>query len=393
VIHVATRFLRGGSETRIADIVRAIPEADHHLIVGADSDVDLARQRIAPASLTLMRSLVRSPHPVLDLVTVSRLSRLLRATSPDLLVTHQSKAGVLGRVASARAGRTGVVHSLSMASFGQGYPRAHDRLFRSVEARLGSRTDAYVAVGADLVRRYTDLGIEPERFHVVRSDAHVHASVPTDVELVRRRHRLPDGRPIVLYLGSLEPRKNVLELPDLLRLLAGAPQPARPFLAVAGQGPLRGELEAAFAARGLASDAAVLGYVDEPISLIAAADAIVLLSKVEGLPQVLVQAASVGTPFVAYEVDGVRELVELGAAGNVVAPGALEDAARALRTVLSGEVPTGERLPATANLSSWSPDEIARRYREVIGPFIGLPVDPRRGSLLSLEIGERAITR
>ena len=388
VIHVATRFLRGGSETRITDIVRALPEADHHLIVGADSDLDLVRERVAPASLTSMPSLVRPPHPALDIATVSRLSRLLRAMSPDLLITHQSKAGVLGRMASVRVRRARVVHSLSMASFGQGYPRLHDRLFRWVEARLGGRTDAYVAVGADLVRRYTDLGIEPGKFHVVRSDAHVRASAPPDVERVRRDLGLPGRRPVVLYLGSLEPRKNVLQLPDLVRLLADEPLPARPFLAVAGLGPLRGELEAAFVARGFADDAAVLGYVSEPISLIAAVDAMVLLSKVEGLPQVLVQAASVGTPFVAYEVDGIRELVELGAAGHVVAPGELEGVAEALRTALMGG-----RHPPTANLASWSPAEISRRYREVLGPIIGIPVGPRSESFLPGELDEGAIPR
>ena len=45
VIHIATRYLRGGSERRIGDIVRAFPEADHHLVVGADSDPELATDK------------------------------------------------------------------------------------------------------------------------------------------------------------------------------------------------------------------------------------------------------------------------------------------------------------------------------------------------------------
>jgi glycosyltransferase involved in cell wall biosynthesis len=367
---VATRFLRGGSEARIADIVRALPEADHHLIVGADSDLDLARERVAPVSLTSVRSLVRPPRPPSDLSAVARLSRKLRAMAPDVVVTHQSKAGVVGRLASTRVRGARVVHSLSMASFGPGYPAVHDRLFRSVETALGRITDAYVVVGADLVRRYTDLGIDPAKFHVVRSDAHVRTGEPTDVERVRDDHGLPGDRPLVLHLGSLEARKNVLRLPDLLQLLADAPLPTRPFLAVAGEGPLRAELEAEFAARGLSNDVSLLGYVDDPLSLIAAADAMILLSSVEGLPQVLVQAASVGTPFVAYEVDGERELLGLGAVGTVVAPGRLEDAADALRDALARE-----RSRPTADLASWSPDVIARRYREVIGQFIGIPAD------------------
>lgn len=365
VIHVATRFLRGGSEARISDIARAIPSADHHLVVGAESDLDLARERVAPASLRVIRSLVRRPHPLLDAAAFMQLSRLLRAEPHDLLITHQSKAGVLGRAAAARVRRADVVHSLSMASFGPGYPGVQDRVFRALERRLGAHTGAYLVVGADLAQRYTELGIEPVKFHVVRSDAHVHTAPGPDAVRVRRDAGLPDDRPVVLYLGSLEPRKNVLQLVDLLQHLMDVPLPARPFLAVAGQGPLRRELEDALVARGLAGEAAVLGFVDEPISLVAAVDALVLLSGVEGLSQVLVQAAAVGTPFVAYEVDGVRELLQLGAVGRAVAPGALEDAAEAIQAVL-----TAERPPPEADLSSWSPDEIARRYREVIEPLI-----------------------
>lgn len=365
VIHVATRFLRGGSEARIGDITRAIPSADHHLIVGGESDLDLARERVAPASLRVIRSLVRRPHPALDMAAFMQLSRLLRAEPYDLLITHQSKAGVLGRAAAARVRRAEVVHSLSMASFGPGYPAVQDRVFRALERRLGAHTGAYLVVGADLVRRYTELGIEPVKFHVVRSDAHVHGTPGPDVVRIRRDVGLPDDRPVILYLGSLDPRKNVLQLVDVLQRLVDGPMPVRPFLAVAGQGPLRRELEDALVARGLEGDAAVLGFVDEPTSLVAAVDALVLLSGVEGLPQVLVQAAAVGTPFVAYDVDGVQELLELGASGRVVAPGALEDATEAIQAVLAAERPA----PA-ADLSSWSPDEIARRYREVIEPLI-----------------------
>ncbi len=366
VIHVATRFLRGGSEARIRDITRAIPSADHHLIVGPESDLDLARERVAPASLRVIRTLVRRPHPVLDAAAFVQLSRVLREEPHDLLVTHQSKAGVLGRAAAARVRRAETVHSLSMASFGPGYPRGQDRLFRSLERRLGPHTGAYLVVGADLARRYTEIGIEPMKFHVVRSDARVDDPPGIDVVEVRRSAGLPADRPVILYLGSLDPRKNVLQLVDLLqRLTDDAPHDRRPFLAIAGQGPLRADLEDSLVRRDLARDASVLGFVDDPTSLVAAVDALVLLSGVEGLPQVLVQAAAVGTPFVSYDVDGVRELLELGAMGRVVSPGALEEAAEAVRTVL-----TAERRAPAADLSSWAPGEIARRYREVIEPLI-----------------------
>ncbi|MGZ8629908.1 MAG: glycosyltransferase [Actinomycetota bacterium] len=363
---MATRYLRGGSEARIQDIVRALPEVDHHLVVGVDSDVGLAHERIAPASLTVVRSLVREPNPPSDVSAFLRLVSLFRSMPHHLLVTHQSKAGILGRAAERWVGGAAVVHSLSMASFGPGYPRWQDYLFRNLEARLARVTDGYTVVGADLARRYARIGVAPDKFHVVRSDAGLFPPVTEDRGEARESSSVPSDRPIVLYLGSLEPRKNVLELVDLLeRLVRTCPPRRRPFLVVAGQGPLEGPLKEALRLRDLAGDSALLGFVERPATLVASADALVLLSRVEGLPQVLVQAAAAGTPFVSYEVDGARELLDLGAVGAVVPADDLPAASDALARVLSASRPA-----AAVDLSSWSPDAIAEGYRRVLHPLV-----------------------
>jgi len=158
----------------------------------------------------------------------------------------------------------------------------------------------------------------------------------------------------------------VLDLVDLLELSVRArPSHGRPYLVVAGQGPLEGPLRESLRQHGLAGDSALLGFVERPASLIAAADALVLLSRVEGLPQVLVQAAAAGTPFVSYEVDGARELLDLGAVGAVVPTGDLPAAAVALDRALSQDRPA-----ATVDLASWSPDAIAEGYRRVLHPLV-----------------------
>ena len=81
---------------------------------------------------------------------------------------------------------------------------------------------------------------------------------------------------------------------------------------------------------GLDSDVGVLGYVKPTEPLLWRADAVVLLSNAEGLPQVLIQAAAAGVPFVSYDVDGGREVRALGADGDVVPLGRVSEAADAL---------------------------------------------------------------
>jgi glycosyltransferase involved in cell wall biosynthesis len=92
-----------------------------------------------------------------------------------------------------------------------------------------------------------------------------------------------------------------------------------------------------------------------------ASDTLILLSSVEGLPQVLVQAAAVDTPFVAFDVDGVREVLALGAQGTVVELGDVDAAVQAVTEQLARPAAHAE-----LNLESWSPERIRGAYRSLL---------------------------
>ena len=128
---------------------------------------------------------------------------------------------------------------------------------------------------------------------------------------------------------------------------------------------------AELATRGLTDSAVLTGYLADPSHVhdaMRGSDVVVLLSDVEGLPQVLVQAAASGTPFVAFDVEGVQELLALGAQGAAVPPGRLDDAVDAVERWLP-HAATGAAEP-TADLSSWSAEAIAAAYRKVISSAV-----------------------
>jgi glycosyltransferase involved in cell wall biosynthesis len=350
ILHVATRYLRGGSEKRIRDMVHALPEAEHHVAVGGGSDLELARRELDEATVLLLPSLVREVDPVRDLPTILRMVRLIRRLDADLVITHQSKAGVIGRAAAWAAARP-VVHSLSMASFGPGYPAWQDRAFRVIERRLAGVTSRFVASGDDLRRRFAALGVPAGKLRVVRSGLALPERDPTPV---------PARTATIAYVGSLDERKNVRSLVPLLQAVAARIGPDV-RLHVAGEGPSRGALEDDVRAARLEDRVRVLGYVADPYTVIREASVIVLLSSAEGLPQVLVQAAAIGTPFVSYAVDGARELLELGARGAVVPIGDLANAARAVAALVRGS----ER-GAPIDLGPWRRERILADHRAVL---------------------------
>lgn len=364
VVHLITRFARGGSERRLLDMVRATPHLDHHVIAGSVADPRVARDQLRPAGLQVEQRLRRRPAPTADPRATAALRGHLRALGADLVVTHQSKAGVLGRLAARGLG-VPAVHSLSMASFGPGYPRPVRAAYRRIEARMAIGTDAYVAVGHDLAASYRALGVPADRIHVVRSAAPL-PGPPEDRRLARDRlldrAGLPAGRPVIAYVGSLDARKNPLQLVEVLARVRGRRTGPDAVLVIAGAGPLADGVERAADERGLGDAVRLLGHVDDPGPVFQGADVVLLLSRAEGLPQVLVQAASAGTPFVAYEVSGTGELLAAGAAGVVGAWGDLDAVVDGVHSVLDGDV----RAADVVDLREWDPEVVRGRHAAVL---------------------------
>lgn len=370
VLHICTRYLRGGSEARIRDMMNALPEVDHHLILGAESDADLARRQLPARKVSVEPLLSRTISPHRDLACLLRLRSVIKETQPTVTVTHQSKAGVLGRLAAWSRG-VPVVHSLSMASFGPGYSRLQDLIFRAVELALSPITTGYLVVGEDLVDRFAGIGIPREKFSVVRSGVRLSG---TDADRPTLRARLGDRWgvsveiPWLVYVGSLERRKNVTVLPRLMNQIREVAGEEAAHLFIAGEGPLRSEIESARDADDLTGSITLTGYVEDAIDYIHAADVVVLLSSAEGMPQTLVQAAAVGTPFVAFDVDGIQELLRAGASGSTTKPGDLtmfvDDVLRYLRCGHRGQ--GIDTAPWSAEIVEQGYSEFFRDLRNII---------------------------
>jgi glycosyltransferase involved in cell wall biosynthesis len=309
IAHVLTRLQSGGSEENILAAIRAELADGHevHLVAGR-----VAPERIpADVIIHVIPQLARAIRPLADVQALCRLRRLFGRVEVDVVHTHQSKAGVIGRLAAYRRAKV-VVHTVHMAAFGPGYSRSASIVYRAAE-RLGARfCDLIVCVGTDLAAAYAKANVgRRDQYLVIRSpidvDSFLEVRKASDAVRAeaRRRFGVPEGASAVLVAGSLEPRKRVdlviRELADLLRR-------GDAVLLVAGDGPDRGMLETLAASHDVASAVRFLGHVRAMPEVFCAADVFVHASRVEGVPQVVVQAAAAGSRIVATDVEGLREL-------------------------------------------------------------------------------------
>jgi glycosyltransferase involved in cell wall biosynthesis len=160
---------------------------------------------------------------------------------------------------------------------------------------------------------------------------HVAISSPqADLEAVGAPEdlKVPDGLKLIVTAARLAPQKD---LPTLIEAVASVPDA---FLAIVGDGPLRGELEEAIDRAGLRDRVCLLGFRPDAYRYVRAADVFCLSSTWEAVSLAAQEAAAVGTPIVATDVGGIGELVVDGVSGRLVPARDPIALAAALREVL-----------------------------------------------------------
>jgi glycosyltransferase involved in cell wall biosynthesis len=309
MVHVITRNIAGGAERNLW----------HHAAwqVGQGHDVSVVvgresgRAESAGIPMYVLPRLQRSISPFNDVAALTALRALLARLDAEVVHTHESKAGAVGRVAAASL-RLCVVHTVHMPSFGPGYGATSSRLHRTAERRLARLTDVLVHVGDDVQRLYESAGIAAHRPSIVVPSpidvdgyAELRHAPASAVRTIRRRLSLETDTPIALAVGALEPRKRH-DL--LLRELAPLLRDGRLALVIVGHGSREAALREFADALGVRDRVRISGFSPDPRPYFAAAEVLVHASTMEGVPQVVIQALAAGLPVVATDAVGAREV-------------------------------------------------------------------------------------
>jgi glycosyltransferase involved in cell wall biosynthesis len=339
VVHVITRLDLGGAQQNtlycVANHNRELYEAC--LVAGTGGELDHEAEQLADADVRLVDWLRYPISPIRDLAAVFKLKRLLKEWSADVVHTHSSKAGVIGRLAARLAGVPVTVHTVHGWSFNDTQPALLRRFYIALERWLARSTDALVTVAAADRDNGLKLGIgSPEQYRVIHSgiDIQSYRRPASARELARKELGFGPDAVVVGTVACLKHQKAPLDFVEAAKL-ATASDPRLGFF-IAGDGPLRTEVEKAVAKAGLDDKFLLLGWRQDIPELLAAMDLFVLTSLFEGLPRAVLQAMAAGVPVIATAVNGTPEVVIDGETGRLIEPGKPDQASSAMVEMAKG---------------------------------------------------------
>ncbi len=338
ICHVITRLIIGGAQENTVLTCRGLTERGHEvtLISGPETGPEGSlwdKAEVAGCALVRVNSLRRAVRPISDWRAARELRRLFLQLQPDVVHTHSSKAGILGRWAAAMAGVPVVVHTIHGMSFNRTQGRLTQLVYRGLERSAARYTTSFVAVADAMVNQAVAAGIAPrQQFVTIRSGVETERFTP---DANARRHcrkewGVRDDNVVVGTIARLFPNKGHAEI---LLALASAivRQPKLRFVWI-GDGTLRHQFEKWLKDGELGEFVRMVGLVptEKVPYCINGFDVMLHASRWEGLPRAVVQGLLSEVPAVSFDNDGAPEVVRTGETGILVPLGDINGLSDAL---------------------------------------------------------------
>lgn len=328
-VHIITRLILGGAQENTLLTVE-----DQHrlwqdpvtLITGPGLGPEgslIERAEAEGLDVRVIPEFRREIHPGRDWTSYRSLIRLLREIKPEIVHTHSSKAGILGRAAAYHL-RIPCVHTIHGPSFYASQSFITYHTYRLLEKWAARRCDKLISVCDAMSDQYVAAGVAPRsQFITIYSGMEVDQFLKPrrSREDVRRELGIADSEIVVgkvARLFHLKGHDDVISAAEKAVL-----QNSRLKFLFVGDGLLRATLEKRIAAAGLSRHFILTGLVppDQVPELIQAMDIVVHTSLREGLARVLPQGLIAGKPVISYDVDGAREVAIPHCTGYLLRPG------------------------------------------------------------------------
>lgn len=380
VLILSTGLGLGGGEKVVIDLASNLTKRGHLIKIVSMVPIGLMGRDALQKGLDVHSLNMKAGVP--DISVIPQLIKIIREWQPDLLHSHMIHANLLARVMRLW------VRSLPLVCTAHNTDESNGQKWRNLAYRL---TDSFCDVTTNVtqagVERYLELClVSRNKLRFIPNSIDTKTYAPNLQSRQRTREQLGiDNQFLWLAIGRFAPQKDY---PTLIRAFALLVQhQPDALLAIAGEGILQPEIESLVDQLHLNQHVLFLGPRRDVAALMNAADAQVLSSAWEGMPIVLLEAASSSLPIVATDVGGVAEIVVPGESGYLVPPHDPTSLFRAMGQLMNLPASTRRGMGDTARqsvITNYGEEQIVTQWENLYVELLQKKRHPRVGRLRGL---------
>jgi len=321
ILRILNRFNLGGPIYNASYLSKYLEDDFETMLIGGQKLEEEESALFIPESLGVQTHIIpemtRSVGILSDLKAYRHISNIIESFKPDIVHTHASKAGALGRIAASRAGVKHIVHTFHGHVFEHYFGSLKTSLVKSTERYLAKKSQAIIAISEtqkiDLVERFKiaesekvhviNLGFDLERFHENNEEKR---------KLFRQKYVLKEDDIAIGIIGRLVPIKNHDLFIQAIAELKKEHSHVRAF--IMGDGNLKMSLKEKAHKLGLTTesenaDVVFTSWIKQVDQVLPGLDIVALTSFNEGTPVSLIEAQAAKKPVISSDVGGVKDVI------------------------------------------------------------------------------------
>ncbi len=343
IVRIINRFNIGGPTFNATYLTHYLPKNYETILIGGvpdDGEKDslhiLKEHGIEPI---IIPELSRSIHPLKDGKAYFRIKQIIREYNPDIVHTHASKAGLLGRLAAQKLNIPVIVHTFHGHVFHSYFGKFKTEFFKNIERYIAKKSSGIIAISK---QQKIELGevhkiAPPKKIQVIPLGFQLEQFIDArrlSRATVRAKYDIAKNEVALAIVGRLAPIKDHAYFLEVIERLAGKiNNPLHVF--IVGDGSERAAIEKRLMQITSGTiKITMTSWILDIATFNAGMDIMCLTSKNEGTPVSLIEAQASGLPVVSTDVGGVRDIVVDGKSGFVIKRGNIETYVEKLRLLV-----------------------------------------------------------
>jgi glycosyltransferase involved in cell wall biosynthesis len=325
ILRIINRFNLGGITYNVSYLSKYLPNEYETLLIGGPEEDGEESSLFIPESLSLkpiiIPELKRSINPLSDYFAYKKIKKIIKEYKPDIVHTHASKAGAIGRLAAWSCNVPVIVHTFHGHVFKGYFSKFKTNIFKAIERFLSKRSSAIIAISdiqkKELTQEYKVC--EAKKTHVIKLGFDLNRFVEGKQEkrtAFRTKYFVAENEIAIGIIGRLAPIKNhYLFIEAIDHVSKNTTVKIKAF--IVGDGETKNELISFIKNKGLTystepnKDAlfTFTSWIKEVDVALAGLELVCLTSKNEGTPVSLIEAQAAGKYIVTTNVGGIKDIL------------------------------------------------------------------------------------
>lgn len=322
ILYVITKLELGGAQKQLLSLIQGINKDrfNPYILTAYDSLLVDAAENIPSLKLIRCRFLERAIRPAKDILALFFIYFFIKNNDIDIVHTHSSKAGILGRLAARAAGVKIIIHTVHGWSFHNYQAKVVYYFYLFLEKICAAFSSVIIVVSQwDKDQSLQQTVGEQDKCKLIRYAVNYEElQNKTEASQVRKEFGLSQTDLVVGMVACFKPQKSPLDFIKLASVIS-KDFPDAKFILI-GDGVLRKKVCTLIDKLNLKEKVILTGWRNDIARILSCLDIFVLTSLWEGLPIVVLEAMAAGLPVVATDTGGISEVVLHGKTGYLVKP-------------------------------------------------------------------------